>query len=542
MQTRVNPNRKIDMDTVVSFLAHQEILLLVLIVGLGAALGHLSWKGLSMGAAAVLFLAIGVSAWGVSMGQPLLVPEPLGGLGLILFTFSVGMISGPGFVAALKRGWGPILGMVGVLASAALVAVAAGRLLGLDAATVAGAFAGAITNTPALAAAREAAGNPPAATIGYAVTYIFGVLGMLCATHLALRHRAHDTDAPAPLVNCTVRVETTARPSLREIEARHHGRVKFSRVRHGGMKFPVQAADEDDVLTHNDLVTVVGPADEVEQVARELGHVSSHALADDRTALDFRRVTLSNSKLAGHTVAELDLLHRFGATVSRVRRGDVDILATDQLILQLGDRVRVVAPPDRIQAVSKHLGDSARGLSDVNPIALGVGLGLGILLGKIVFPLPGASFALGSAAGTLIVGLIFGRLGRIGPWVTTVPNTAAQALSELGLLIFLAQAGTKAGSQIGAALSSGTWLPILLLGVAITGTVAVGIYLVMRQVFRMGGTQLAGVLGGTQTQPAVLAFANGRTGHDARVAQGYALVYPAAMITKILLGRILGGL
>ncbi|MCK6425234.1 MAG: transporter [Burkholderiaceae bacterium] len=531
------------MNLLLELLARQEILLLCLLVGLGSLLGHVRLAGVSLGAAAVLFLAIGLSAWGHAAGHALVVSEHLGVLGLILFTFSVGMMSGANFFATLRQGLGPILAVVGVLMLAAGVAVAGGRLLGLDPATVAGAFAGALTNTPALAAAKEATGQSPLPTIGYAVTYVFGVVGMLAVATLALKHRAQDADAPTPLVNCTVRVETRQRPGIRELEQRHGERIKFSRVRHGGMRFPVQAVHEDDVLTYNDLVTVVGPADEVEQVVKELGHASSHALEADRSALDFRRITLSNGKLAGRTVAELELLQRFGATVSRVRRGDVDMLGSDHLVLQLGDRLRVVAPREQIGPVTAYLGDSARGLSDIHPMVLGLGLAAGILLGRIAVPLPGGgSFALGSAAGTLLVGLLLGHLGRIGRFVTTMPLTAAQALSELGLLIFLAQAGTKAGGQIGSAFATGEWWRILLLGAAITLTAGLGVYLVMRRAFGMGGTKLSGVLAGTQTQPAVLAFANGRTRFDARVAMGYALVYPAAMITKILLGQILGGL
>ena len=137
---------------------------------------------------------------------------------------------------------------------------------------------------------------------------------------------------------------------------------------------------------------------------------------------------------------------------------------------------------------------------------------------------------------------MLGRVGRIGPVVTVMPYTAAQAMAELGLLVFLAQAGTRAGGQIGQAFTSGDWLRILALGVLVTATVACGLYLVMRHVLHVGGTRLSGVLGGAQTQPAVLAFANGRTSYDPRGALGYALVYPAAMITKIVLGRLLGGL
>lgn len=530
------------MTTVLHFLSQQELLLLLLLVGLGSLLGHLRIGGTALGAAAVLFLALGLGALGHAQGYRLAVPETFGALGLMLFTFSVGVISGAGFFASLRSGLAPVLAMVAVMAAAAGIAVGLGQVLGLDAATVAGSYAGALTNTPALAAAREAA-HSGAPTVGYAVTYLFGVVGMLLACALALRHRADDTDVPEPLVNCTVRVETTSAPGIRDIEARHGGRIRFTRLHRNGSGPLVQTAVDDDVLQRNDLVTLVGLADEVEQVTRELGHHSSHALDADRRRLDFRRITLSNPRLAGRTVAQLDLTGRFGATVSRVRRGDVDMLAIDSLPLQLGDRLRVVVPQDRMAEVTAFLGDSVRGLSDINPIGLGLGMALGVLLGKAVFPLPGGlSFSIGSAAGTLVLGLVLGRLGRIGSIVTTMPHVAAQALAELGLLMFLAQAGTRAGEQIGDAFASGTWLRIFVHGLVVTSVVAVGLYVVMRRGFRMGSTRLSGLLGGAQTQPAVLAFANGRTGYDSRVAQGYALVYPAAMVTKILLGQILGGL
>jgi putative transport protein len=236
----------------------------------------------------------------------------------------------------------------------------------------------------------------------------------------------------------------------------------------------------------------------------------------------------------------LDLEETLGARLIRVRRGDVDMLASDSLVLQAGDRARVVAPRERMKEVSKFFGDSARGLSDINPFAFAAGMALGIGLGLIHWPIPGFSFSLGLAAGTLIVGLLFGRLGRIGPVVTAMPVSSAQALTELGLLLFLAQAGSRAGGQIAVAFASGEWIRIIALGVAVTSVVGGGMFIIMTHLFKVGGTKLSGMLGGTQTQPAVLAFANDRTNADSRVALGYALVYPAAMIMKILLGQILG--
>ncbi|MBD7920077.1 transporter [Cellulomonas sp. Sa3CUA2] len=529
------------MSGIFVFLAQQPVLLLFVVIGVGSAVGHVKVRGVGLSAAAVLFLAIGLSAWAASYGVDLEITEALGTLGLTLFTFCVGLVSGATFFSSLRRSLGPVLAVAGVLAASAAVAVGVGRLLGLDHAVVAGAWAGAVTNTPALAAARDAAGDATGPTIGYAVTYLFGVVGMLVAVSAALRHRERDTDAPPTLVSRTVRVEATGRPRIEDLEEEHGDRIKFSRVRRGEQS-PIRTAEAADLLLLDDLVTVVGPTEDVDAVTRELGHASSHRLEADRLYLDMRRVTVSAERVAGHTIGELDLLHRFGATISRVRRGDVDVIATDDFQLQLGDRVRVIAPRERMAEVSTWFGDSSRGMSDIMPVVLGIGMVAGILLGAMAIPLGGSVFTIGSAAGTLVVGLVLGRLGRIGPVVTAMPYTAAQAIAELGLLIFLAQAGTRAGAQIGAAFTSGDWLRILALGVVVTAVVASGLYVVMRRVFAVGGTRLSGIMGGVQTQPAVLAFANARTGYDARVALGYALVYPAAMITKIVLGRILGGL
>ena len=176
-------------------------------------------------------------------------------------------------------------------------------------------------------------------------------------------------------------------------------------------------------------------------------------------------------------------------------------------------------------------------------MTLGLGIALGMAIGTIKIPLPGGSgMAIGAAAGALIVGLIFGRLGRIGKQVTALPNTTNTVLAEVGLLLFLAQAGTNAGAQILVAFSSGTWIEILVLGVIMTTALAVGLFFVMRGLFKIGNTQFSGMLAGAQTQPAVLAFANSRTNSDPRVSLGYALVYPVAMIGKILVATVLGSL
>ncbi|WP_448760512.1 aspartate:alanine exchanger family transporter [Actinomyces oricola] len=529
-------------------LAENPVLVLFSLIGLGMLVGHVKIKGVSLGAAAVLFSGIALAAWGVSAGVTIEVPPSLGTLGLAIFTFAIGVQSGPNFFHVIRTAAGPLALMLAVFLAGAVAAVGVGRALGMDSALIAGTFAGAITNTPALAAAGNAAvlaGNPDGAaiaTVGYAVSYLYGVIGMLFFCLLALRYRRSDKDAPSPLVNRTVRVEREDSPRIGDIAETISGELKFSRLRHGETG-PITRPTNDVRVNKDDLVTVVGTQEAVNQVITALGHGSSHSLIEDRKYLDFRRITVSDPKLAGHTVAELDIDTKFGATISRVRRGDVDMVGTPDLVLQLGDRVRVVAPTGRMVEISKFFGDSARGLSSINPVTLGLGMAIGIVIGEWKFLTPtGATFSIGSAAGTLLVGLVFGRIGRIRNFVTALPFTATAVLSEFGLLVFLAQAGTRAGGQIANAFTGGDWWKILLTGAVVTTIVGGGLYASMRWLVKMGGTRLSGLIGGAQTQPAVLAFANERTGADPRVALGYAMVYPVAMIVKIFIAQILGGL
>lgn len=528
--------------TIFEFLANSPILTLFIVIGAGMMVGHLKYKGISLDAAAVLFLAIALAAAAQHYGVSIRIPHEIGLLGLALFTFAIGINSGPSFFHNLRTAVGPILLMLGVYAFTAIVGVALGRALGMPQSLIAGTFAGALTNTPALAAAGEASGDLGTATVGYSIAYLFGVIGMLVASIAALSYGKNDKDAPSPLANRTIRVQREDHPRLRDIYDAMDQKVTFSRLRRGE-EGPITRPSLADTLDAGDLISVVGPAEAVTRVATELGHLSSASLTADRSYLDFRRMTVSNPEVAGRPLSDLHLSSRFSATISRVRRGDVDMFADPHLVLQLGDRVRVVAPTSKMREITKFFGDSSRGLSDLNPIALGVGMALGILLGNIPIPmLSGGTFSIGAAAGTLIVGLFFGRVGRIGPMVTALPFTSCQVLANLGLLMFLAQAGAYAGGQISEAFASGTWMSILLLGAAMTTTAAVGMFVLMRWLIKMGGTQLSGLLAGMQTQPAILAFANGKTNADPRVALGYALVYPVAMIGKILIAHILASL
>jgi putative transport protein len=529
------------MRPVLQLLADQPLLLLAVLLALGAGLGHVKVKEVRLGPAAVLFAALGVSAWAASVEVELEIPEVLGVFGLVLFTYTVGVVSGTHFFSSLRHGW-PVMLVVGAaLAAVGALALGLGRALGIETATIAGAYAGALTNTPALAAASARAGDPSLPTVGYSITYLGGVVLMLVVAAWALRRpgaQAHREE----IGHVTVRVEVDEPLTVAGLAAQNDREIGVSRLKRENEPGPTTVPGAHEPIVRGDLLTIVGPPERLHSVALRLGHVSSHDIAADRRDLDFRRVTLSSKPLVGHTIGELELGPRFGATVSRVRRGDLDLVAHDSFVLAMGDRLRVIAPTDRMAEVGAHLGDSDRGMSDINVGGLALGLAAGLALGLVHVPTPGGGLTIGAAMGTLVVGLVFGRLGRIGPVITSMSHGAAQSLSMLGMVTFLAYAGVRAGGTVTEALGSDAGWRVAALGVVLTAAGAVLLVLGVHVARRMSWLETAGAIGGAQTQPAILAYVDERTGHDTRVGVAYALVYPVAMITKIVVAQVLAGL
>lgn len=528
-------------STVADAAAETPVLLIAILLGLGSLFGRVSFLGISLGPAAVLFTALVLSA----ADPRLVLPPVIGSVGLAIFAYTIGLSAGPSFFALLREGSRVIVATALVLVGAAGVTGLLGRWLGLDAGTTAGVYAGALTNTPALAAAGERLGEG-GPVVGYSLTYLFGVLGMLAAAGYALRRGRQDaTDTAVGLISRNIRVELDDLPDLATIADVYEGRVTFSRIMRGdepGHEGDLEVALASTVPQPGDILTVVGDPDTVGNVTVDLGHASTVALELDRKRVDFRRLTVSNPEVSGRTIADLKLERLYGATATRVRRGDVDLLATEDLPLIIGDRVRVVAPRARMDEVAALFGDSETKAAQFNAAALGVGLSLGVLLGLLQFPLPGGeSFSLGIAAGALITGLVLGKTMRTGSLVWTMPTQVSSALSQLGMLLFLAYAGSTAGPALLTALGDDeVWL-VLLLGVVVTGLTAVALVVVVARVGRLSGPFTAGVVAGAATQPAVLAQANA-TSASPKVNVGYALVYPAAMIVKVIAAPLVGTL
>ncbi|WP_437799187.1 aspartate:alanine exchanger family transporter [Sorangium sp. So ce693] len=528
-------------------LAREELLLLFAVILLGLMLGRLEYRGLRLGTAGVLFAGLGLSAWLHPLGELELAPQ-IKELGLLLFVYCVGLTSGPGFFAAWRsRGLGMNLACAAALAWGALLACVAGWLFGLNRAQIAGLFCGALTNTPALGAVSSRLSGTALEAIpalAYSLTYPAGVLGaLLLGRGFAKRRRDELAREVARQAASRVAIESRSvevtNPrvlghSIRELRVRDEFGVVVSRLRRGEVD---SVPNKYTVLHAGDVITVVGTLPSIQSAIEFFGRVSSERLELRRDRVDMRRVLVSKRELVGLTLGELDLARRFNAQVTRLRRADLDLIPSDELRLELGDRLRVVAPVERLGELSRFLGDSEREI-DVDYVALAVGLCVGLLLARVPIPLFGTSVTLGTAGGPLVAALIFGRLGRTGKLMWVLPYEANLSLREIGLLLFLAGVGVNAGGKL-AGLMNREGLAILAIGACVTVTTSALALALMR---RWGGAGVVAALGGAsglQTQPATLAAAFELSQRSEETYVAYALVYPLAMIGKILIAQLL---
>ncbi|MDO4665383.1 MAG: TrkA C-terminal domain-containing protein [Actinomycetaceae bacterium] len=511
-------------------LAENPLLTIFVVVALGALIGQIPFGPMRFGAAGALFVGLILSAANPAIGHGM---GLLQGLGLIMFVYTVGVGAGQTFVTGFRSHL-PLFG-IGALATvgAAVVTVVGGHLFGLNKALVTGLFTGALTAAPALDTATKLTGSPLAA-VGYALAYPLAVVvAIIFASVVAPLSWPGKCDEPSlagsGIAAQTVLVEKCV--PVRAVPGYRNGKVRLSYLRRG-QRTRVVSPGED--LLAGDLVVVVGVGDSAGPAIDFLGKVVDEHLADDRSEVEFERYVVSNPDIAGRSVAELNLCARFGAVVTRVRRGDLDLLASDTLVLEPGDHVAVVTPRDEMAQISDFFGDSERKVSEVDALAVGIGLVLGLLAGLIQVPLPGgAVFSLGPAAGPLIVGMALGALRRTGPLIWVLPQSATLTIRQLGLLFFLAGLGLVSGPEFARIAASaegvrGGLVSVVAVGLACL-VVVVGGRLVGLSAPRTAGT-VAGMLG----QPAVLSAASDRVA-DERIETAYAALFAFAMIVKILL-------
>lgn len=539
----------------IDLLLSNPLILLFTVIAVGYPLGRVRIAGVSLGVAAVLFTGLAVGALHPEMKLPELVYQ----LGLVLFVYTVGLSNGPGFFASFRRrGLRDNIFVALILVFAAGLSVVVGKLFQLRPPLAAGIFAGSLTNTPALAALLEAIkstwrqGDLATAladpVVGYSVTYPVGVVGMIVALALAQKIWRVDYAAEAQqlrslgasvrqLSSVTLRVTRPAAMGRAVSDLRHAEAwdVAFGRLQRGEH---TELVTGETVFLRGDLVTVVGAPEDLEKVALFVGEMSAEPIDLDRDELDYRRIFVSSPKVIGRRLRDLDLAHRFGAVVTRLRRGDVEFVPHGDTVLEPGDRVRVLTRRESLPVVTAFFGDSYRALSEIDILAFSLGIGLGLLLGLVPIPLPGGiTLRLGLAGGPLLGALILGARGRTGPMTWTLPYSANLTLRQAGLVLFLAGIGTRAGGAFFSTLHRADGIRILLAGAAITCSVAVLTLWIGHRVLKIPLSLLGGMLGGLQTQPAVLGFALEQTRNELPNL-GYATVYPTAIVLKIILAQV----
>ncbi len=540
----------------IQLLVDNPLLLLFIVSAVGYLIGRIKIKGSSLGVAAVLFVGLAFGA----LDPDLALPEVVFLLGLAIFVYTIGLSSGPGFFASFRRkGLRDNLFVVAMLLVAAGITAVAHFLLNFKAGVSAGIFAGSLTSTPALAGVLDAIRRtaPPdqletllsEPVIGYSVAYPMGVLGMITAVALLRWLWRIDFVAEAQalrsfhlveqdLYNRTLRVtrpQVAGKP-LHELRHTYNWDVVFGRLRRGDQLF---LATGETTLQIGDMLTVVGAPEDVDSVIPVLGELTDAHLEFDRSEFDYRRIFVSNPQLAGRKLAELRLPQRYGALVTRVKRGDIDLLAHGDTVLELGDRVRVVSRRKDLSELSRLFGDSYKALSELDLFTFGLGMTLGLLVGLIPIPLPGGVvFKLGFAGGPLLVALVLGALRRTGPIVWSLPYSANLTLRQVGLILLLAGIGVRSGYTFFATFAQSGGIAIFLAGVLVTVTTAVLTLWVGYKWLKIPFGMLTGMLAGLQTQPAVLGFALEQAENELPNI-GYALVFPIATMVKILFAQLL---
>ena len=514
-----------------SLFASSPLLALFVVVALGAAIGAIRIGPLRFGAAGALFVGLTVSALHpevVSTHMSIVQP-----MGLAFFVYCVGISAGATFFQDLRKQTNLLALTTIVCVVGALIALAGGRLLGLSSGLTSGLFTGALTAAPALDTATRLTGDPNAA-VGYAFGYPVGVIGGILIVTITVTRKwvgPKDTPSLAGASLEAVSVHVTKQINTRDIAAWRDQRVRLSYLCRDG-RTRVTAPGED--LLPGDHVVMVGDPASIKETAPLVGEILDHNLEDDRSDLAFERIVVSNPDVAGRSVSELNVTKRFGAVITRVRRGDLDLLARDDLDLQLGDHVAVVVPTDELDDIAEWLGDSERRVAEVDGMAFGIGLVLGLLLGIVSFPLPGGQgFQLGAAAGPLIVGMLLGALRRTGPLVWTLPAAANLTIRQIGLMLFLAALGLNAGPQFASLLGSPEgWRAALLAAVMVV--VCCVIQALGAKFIGLSSARAAGGIAGFLGQPAVLQAADARV-TDERIEAAYATLFAFAIIVKILL-------
>ncbi|MGK2859537.1 MAG: putative transporter [Thermoanaerobaculia bacterium] len=537
-----------------------SVTVLSLVAILGLAIGNIRIRGISLGVAGVLFAGILFGHLGLRLDESIL--EFIREFGLILFVYTIGTQVGRGFFASLREQGLPMnLLAAGIILMGGATAIACGLLFDIPMPAILGVMAGATTNTPSLGAMQDTLRSIPGMSpdllampgLGYAVAYPGAIAGLIFAMILLRmifridlekereERERRQAEASKPPERASIRVENenlvglklASIPGMAELE------ITITRMRPVGLTEVVLAKDEM-ILAKGDVILAVGTRASLERFELIVGSEIEEDLRQMPSSVSNRRVVVTHRDVLGKTLTELALRQKYGVTVTRVTRADLEMTAVPNLQLQFGDMLNLVGREEDVARTADLLGNSARALNQTNILAIFVGIALGVFVGLLPIEISGlpVPLRLGLAGGPLIVAILISRLGRIGPIIWHMPLNANIALRELGLTLFLACVGLKSGEKFLETLSKGDGFLWMACGLAVTLVPVLVGGIIGRLVLKLDFASLSGILAGSNTDPPALAFATDLNKSDSPNVS-YATVYPMTLLLRILTAQVL---
>ena len=551
----------INLFTATDSVAHIA-LLYASVIAVGVFLGKIKIGGISLGVTFVLFAGIAAGHFGFTATPSVL--SFLQEFGLILFVFMIGLQVGPGFFESFKRGGVTLNALSTTVILLNILVMFACYYIFFDTSDpknlpmMVGTLYGAVTNTPGLGAANEALasvfkdGNVPQIASGYACAYPLGVLGIIGAT-IAIRYICHikaekeeekldeeenDNEAVKPhFMSITVEngyLEGKTIAQVHEFLNRdfvcsrllHEGHVVTpmgKTVFHIGDKLFIVCAEKDAEA----IIAFIGPEVEIDWKTQDEPMVS-------------KRIVVTRPSINGKTLGQMHFSRGFGVNVTRVTRHGMDLFAHSSLSLQVGDRVMVVGPEGAVNRMASVLGNSVKRLNAPNIATIFVGIFVGILFGSIPIACPGipVPIKLGIAGGPLIIAILIGRFGYKVHLVTYTTTSANMMLREIGLVLFLASVGIKAGAGFLETIVQGDGIKYVYTGFLITIIPIFIVGIIARLKYKFNYFTIMGMIAGTYTDPPALAYANSVCSKDAP-AVGYSTVYPLSTFLRIFTAQII---
>jgi len=533
------------------------VLLYSFVIAVGVLLGKIKFFGVSLGVTFVLFAGIVCGHFGFTGNTQIL--TFLQDFGLILFVFCIGLQVGPSFFSSFKKG-GIAMNLVAIGIVALSIAVALVLYYGLNGRIelpmMVGILCGAVTNTPGLGAANEALSqlnyNGPQIAMGYACAYPLGVIGIIgsiiairyiCRVNLKkeeediAQQEAANPHLKPHMMHLEVHNEALAGKTLLQVKEFTGCEFVCSRILQNGH---VSIPTRDTIFNVGDQLFIVCAEDDAEAIIAFIGPKIEVDWEKQDTPTVSRRILITQPKMNGKQLGELHFSSMYNVNVTRVNRSGMDIFASRNLTLQVGDRVMVVGPQDAVERVAALMGNSLKRLDHPNIVTIFVGIFLGIFFGSLPIAFPGipTPVKLGLAGGPLIVSILIGRFGYKLKLVTYTTMSANLMLREIGIALFLVSVGIKAGANFVRTVVDGDGLLYVGCGFLITVIPLLIMGAVARWHYKMNYFMLMGLIAGSNTDPPALAYANQTAGNNAP-AVGYSTVYPVSMFLRILTAQLL---